>query len=410
MKYLKCNLILKKYRCKSMNIETFKSTVIHGKNYLNKSYIIENNSFWESLYRISVSVAIDYEMLKNLFNTCQRPAIQEITNYNINPLNKVSDISYADYDDCSLGIILSKIGASIESYEILLSHIDRYELEENKHIHKGTIYYFLGGQYISKKEDVEKGLLYIHKAFIEDDLKHYPSVYQIPYTPSYKFISLDTNNTKQALLAIVRRIVNFIETNFINSYNTKLNKNISYKDIFDKFLNKALATGDHRHLDHVVYFNLLINKLEKIYKMPKNIFNSLAGEILLADFIANICLLIESYGKYKINISDRTATIDKLHKKLIDDGFYATWCNSKINGKDFEEEKLENTLNNLFNNSYSPTNTCITIIDELQSSFFLSWGLRNKVHHNINSIQILKDNFRTIVEKQMMFFIDFALK
>lgn len=146
-----------------MDIETFKSAVINnyerqGVDYQNKSHIINNTPFWESLYKISGAVAIDYEMLKNLFYTCQRPDIQEINNYDKNPLNKVSDISYADYDDCSLGIILPKIGNSIESYEKLLYQIDRYELEEKKHIHKGTIYYFLGGQYFLKKEDVEKGL------------------------------------------------------------------------------------------------------------------------------------------------------------------------------------------------------------------------------------------------------------
>ena len=60
---------------------------------------------------------------------------------------------------------------------------------EKKHVHKGAIYYNL--QLIYLLIDVnDLALLNIHKAFVEDDMKHY-GIENFPRTDSYKFIVLD---------------------------------------------------------------------------------------------------------------------------------------------------------------------------------------------------------------------------
>lgn len=113
-------------------------------------------------------------------------------------------------------------------------------------------------------------------------------------------------------------------------------------------------------------------------------------------------MLIESFCKLKLGISgtisqiydDKSKGIKKLYR----------WKGGYINSTDFEDVNLGNTLKYIFNNSYNKSN------DALQNSFYLTWGLRNNFHHNIESIQIIRENFKIIIGKQMEFFINFVIK
>lgn len=95
--------------------------------------------------------------------------------------------------------------------------------------------------------------------------------------------------------------------------------------------------------------------------------------------------------------------------QLCNHPLYSIWEKGKLINADFEVHKLEKVLKDIFNNCYV-NNSGKTIGDEVESSFFLSWGLRNKVHHSIESLEILQRYFKDIIRKQMMFFIDFASK
>ena len=362
----------------------------------NEPYVYDNEQYWEALSQSYAKGGYNYEFLKRVFNSCIRPSKKEIEDYKENPENKVSVTEYAAYDDKMFGIT-DIYPTEIQPYYNLLDLIYRYEKDEKKHVHKGTIFYFLLEEHL-KRNQVEEGLLFINKAFIEDDLKHKDTTAKFPDSPAYKFIVLNSTNPKQALLTIVKDIVNFMDTEFMNRLGYR------YEDFWNSFLkessNKPSVREAHTWLDHVIFFNSFIVRLKKIYDTPSEIFDSIFGEIIYSNIIGDLCLLIESFCKTKLSI---TGTFKIIYAKLWDHGqkIY-NWTGGFINNSDFKGASLENTLNLIFGNNYQST-------DPLENSFYLSWGLRNNFHHNIESMSIIKDNFKEIIKKQMEFFFDYTI-
>lgn len=355
-----------------------------------QTHVYNNESYWKRLYQL---VDKDYISLKVVLDTCPRPFKSEISRYKEDPKNKVSDISYADFDDRTFGLV-SLFPKNIDSYENLLKRIYRYEQEEEKHVHKGTIYYFLAEEYF-KKDDIEKGLLFTHKAFIEDDLKHLDARNYFPNTPAYKFIILNIQEKEQSSYYIVKRIVNFLEETFFRDMEHL------YDAFFNGFLNKASITENHKWLDQVIFFNSFAVKLDKIYRTPEEVFDSMLGEIMLSSITGDFCLLIESFCKVKLNLDGVINTLYTNRRNGIRNLY--GWQGNSINRSDFEGSELAVTLKTIFNNNYASG-------DSLQNSFFLTWGLRNNFHHNIESMAIIRSNFKEIIKKQMEFFVDFAIK
>ena len=342
----------------------------------------------------------NYDYLKKVFDSCSRPSRQEIENYKENPANKVSNTQYAAFDDKTFGIadIYPK---DIPHYYELLKLIYRYEKEEQKHVHKGNLFYFLLEEHL-KMNQIEEGLLFINKAFMEDDFKHKDTTIKFPDSPAYKFIVLNAANPNQALFTIVKEIVDFMENAFMNDLG------YSYNQFWSEFLNEASNKPDieeaHKWLDQVIFFNSFIVRLKNIYRMPPEIFDSVFGEIMLSTIIGDLCLLTESFCKVKLRINGNISEIyynsndpNTGVKKLYN------WTGKSVTSSDFQGNSLEGTLINIFSNQYNST-------DSIQNSFYLTWGLRNNFHHNIESMAIIKENFREIIKKQLEFFFDFAIR
>ena len=64
---------------------------------------------------------------------------------------------------------------------------------------------------------------------------------------------------------------------------------------------------------------------------------------------------------------------------------------------------INSTLSDIFANKYNK------VKNNLANSFYLTWGLRNKVHHLVYSNSILEIEFKNIVKKQLEFLIDFLI-
>ncbi len=124
----------------------------------------------------------------------------------------------------------------------------------------------------------------------------------------------------------------------------------------------------------------------------------------LSSIIGDFCLLIESICKLKLNLK---GAINKIYldKKNPNKGLNSLykWSGKYITNSDFDDLKLESTLKSVFSNSYKGST------DSLENSFYLTWGLRNNFHHNINSIKIVSKYFKQIIKKQMEFFLDFSI-
>jgi len=96
---------------------------------------------------------------------------------------------------------------------------------------------------------------------------------------------------------------------------------------------------------------------------------------------------------------NNNATLGSIYTELCNNIY--PWSGGLSNA-DFEESQLENTLTLVFNNTYRSNNP-------IQNSFLLTYGLRNKVLHNINSLNVIRRRFLEIIKKQMEFFIDFVI-
>ena len=103
---------------------SYKNIGIDIKN--EQTHVYNNESYWKRLYQL---VDKDYISLKVVLDTCPRPFKSEISRYKEDPKNKVSDISYADFDDRTFGLV-SFLPKNIDSSENLLKRIYRYEQED----------------------------------------------------------------------------------------------------------------------------------------------------------------------------------------------------------------------------------------------------------------------------------------
>jgi len=135
-------------------------------------------------------------------------------------------------------------------------------------------------------------------------------------------------------------------------------------------------------------------------KSQSDILSSIIGQIKVAGLIGDFCLLIESFCKQKL---EKTGTLGSVYYNSIKDLY--GWSNHPADGQlklDFEQDSLENTLDTIFEGHYISD-------DKIQNSFLLTWGLRNKVHHNIFSTTVIQKHWKEIILNQMRFFLDFAI-
>jgi len=359
----------------------------------------DSNQQEEYLKKIKKFDENNPDTLKYIFDIYKHPSEEDVNDYFKDLAKKVPiGIKNADIDDLTyLKCINFHPNLPFQEFFTksgkFLKMVLNYEKHKKKHIHKGAIYYNLHIIYLQIGVN-DLALLNIHKAFIEDDMKHYGNE-NFPRTYSYKFIVLDETCPN----SFVKIVKSFIENEF-------LKPKYAFKDFYDNFLNKAsnLSKDEHKWFDHIVFFNNFLVKLERVYRLPKDIYNSILGELNLSSIIGDFCLLIESICKLKLKLK---GAINKIYfdKKNPNIGlnFLCKWSANFISNSDFNDLKLEATLKSIFSNSYNGSS------DSLENSFYLTWGLRNNFHHNINSIKIVSKYFKQIIKKQMEFFLDFSI-
>ncbi len=340
----------------------------------------------------------NFQTFKDLINSYPHPSLTDVEAYKSNPTKKViiTDIDYGGIDDLICGTIngITKTTTPDEAYPKLIPYLNvilRYEEIEKKHTHKGSIYFNIG-QYLIKTGEVENGLYFIHRGLIDDDMKHL-GVMNFPGVYSYQLIILDKNLNHP----YVNDMIHFISQKFLKT-------KYSYDDFFDNFLDKPskVSANNILWLDHIAFFHFFTFHLKKRYTLPDDLFDSVLGELTSSNLIGDLCLLIESICKLKfpsLNTTGRETFSDvNIEMRKI-----YSWRGASVNGNDFGIANLNSTLTEIFSNSYKGST------DSLQNSFYLSWGLRNKIHHKINSMGIIRENFKKIIEKQMEFFLDLVI-
>ncbi len=362
-----------------------------------KKYGLDSNQINDIYSNLENFLKIkDYNSLKILLNTYPHPTFKDVENFNSDHNKKVvlSSINYAGVDDRLYEIICQlKRGFTEEVYKDsfkYLNLIDKYENEEKKHTHKGAIFYNIG-QFLFNQGRIEEALLFNHRGLKEDHMKHLGKD-NFPKVDSYKIVTLDNTLNNP----VINTAIEFITNNFLDSH--------TFSDLYKKFLDlpSSVIQDELMWLDHIAYFTKLIIKLQRYFSYYEDLLYSTLGELLVSNLLGEICLLIESTCKFKLKSSlPADATFGTIYFNELRVNHYSWSAN--FSNDDFKEKNLDITLSDIFNNRYGGS------IDPLENSFCLSYGLRNKVLHNINSLRIVRENFKEIVEKQMEFFIDFVI-
>ena len=340
----------------------------------------------------------NYENYKEIFDLYPHPPTAEVSKFKLDNSHKVviPKKFYAGIDDLVHGCTnYLDINTDPEKvYRSLINHLNMvllYEERESKHTHKGAIYFNIG-QCLLFKGDIEQALLFIHRGHIEDYMKH-KGIVPFPIVWSYQIITLDPSH-KNPYAEELRKFINsqFLDPTF------------SFQQLYDGFLalpNKA-PSHNFEWFDHVSFFHSLIRRIKVKMEKPKDIYDSILGNIISANLIGEICLLVESICKLKLKIKQPTLNIGsfkflypelKSHYKL----------RGYVNGNDFSEMHINSTLSDIFANKYKNIKT------NLANSFYLTWGLRNEVHHLVYSNSILEIEFENIIKKQFDFLLDFLI-
>ncbi len=268
-----------------------------------------------------------------------------------------------------------------------------------KHIHKGTPYYFYGVSCILN-EDIDKGLLLMHQAFQEDE-QVIPSEKRLEPTPAMCLINLDNTNSKQFFKYKVDEIITFLEK-YMGEYN-RSGHNLNINILRTNFLKKLELR------EEIFFFIYCLFKLEKINKIDKSIKqNSLAIHIN-TNLIFEFCKLTEVLlkKKYSINQVKTKFMLDK-RPDLIH--YIDYFCqdptinlNLRQNNINYLNKELDNnltfqtTITNLANHSYSHIKF-LTTPRPIEYDIALTYCLRNFGGHKIEYQDIINQDFDKIIQ------------
>jgi len=148
-------------------------------------------------------------------------------------------------------------------------------------MHKGTPYYWLGVTAILN-DDFDKGFLYMHNAFEEDQQTKGTL---LPNSPAHFFVTLEANNVNQAFRPKVEYISNYLESK-ITQYNIDRGRSLSLED----FKREWLTNPDL--LDVVYDFVYLLFKFNRM-EVQRELTHNTFGTLLMTTMLFELCRIVE---------------------------------------------------------------------------------------------------------------------
>lgn len=262
-----------------------------------------------------------------------------------------------------------------------------WENTNNVLVHKGTPYFFLGGNQLMQG-NLDNAFLFIHNA-MEEDIRYSIQIGNSSFyktMPAYLFSSL-IDDSKNYLYPYVQNAKNKMDI-FIKNHNTLLTKSFSYVDFETKF-SKNQDLEEPKFFFVYNLFTILNHDVIDTAELRKNEFSKLRN----VDVIFNLCLIIDEVMKKKTNkvfISDSVKQIsaNNLNEQNAGDIY------DSLNFKNDFENAVKTCLNmNYSHNSRNVSKEVLILI--------LVWGLRNFGGHRIEAKQLFVDEYQNLLEKLM---------
>jgi hypothetical protein len=294
------------------------------------------------------------------------------------------------WSNCERDILKGKTKIAEDKIKLACEIVWKQEKLTGYTFHKGTPYYFLGYCYLISG-NLDWAFQMIDNGLTEN-LDTYPKL-GLDYrdAPSYLFMTLNANNPRNYMHAIVLRMKEKVEY-FIKEHNEMSSNNTTY-EVFDKNFLQLID----KSFDNVkFYFVYLIMSLINM-NLPENssLHNNDFSNIRKIELIFDLCLVVDKtlaqkYGTRYISggvikYLNQVVGIADTHDKLINNLSY-------MNGDPFDiRADPQIVANGLL------SDTVLYKKNPIGYSFrcmLLSWSLRNFSAHNLSGIDvILKNSF-----------------
>lgn len=278
---------------------------------------------------------------------------------------------------------------ALQFWRKVLSMTLEWEAKTGKHIHKGSPYAFIANTYLIIG-DIDTGFSYIYNA-IEDDIelnKVCPELNYPSNAPVYLTASL-SSNPHNIMVPLVTEIRSELET-YLNTYNNEFRRTLSMTELDKRFLqNPAFQT-----IKYYFVFNFwtIFEYRRKIgHDLMQNDFSKLKN----ANWLFALCLIIDklfhTHSKYKGRFIGSEIVNYALDKGLMtkDD------LNNLKDRESIQNGEPDQVIPKLLTVALQYNG--IPVRKEIQY-LFVAWNLRNFAGHNIQTQNIIVNNFEDLLK------------
>lgn len=275
-------------------------------------------------------------------------------------------------------------------YKKILSFVHEWEENNKPHkLHKGTPYYFYAVSCILM-EDLDKGLLLMHQAYVEDQRAGKTD------TPASYFITLNSHPKEQFFRTKVIETTQFLDK-LLEEYRTAHSTLLTIEILRERFLGKS------PYEEESFFFVYCIFKLEKIIrKIEKEIRSNRIASHIETTSIFELCKLAEALLVNRIQPGQDIKFANRLGQFCQDRRVRLSIRQGSghnnlgfLNGE--RDSDFENTVKGLLNRTYQHTNF-VTNPTPIEYDIALTYCLRNFGGHKIEDQEIIYVEFEKIIQ------------
>ncbi len=284
-------------------------------------------------------------------------------------------------------------------YKKVLSFVHEWEENNKPHkLHKGTPYYFYA-VFCILKDDLDKGLLLMHQAYLEDQRAGKTD------TPASYFVTLNDEPQEQFFRTKVIETAKFLDE-FLEKYRNAHSASLTLESLRNKFLGKSPFEEES------FFFVYCIFKLEKIIrKIEKEIRANRMASHIETTSIFELCKLAEVLLANKIRSNQNINFASRIDQFCKDTRVSLNLRQSGrqtnlgfLNGE--RDSNFESTIRGLVDHTYSDTRF-VSNPSPIEFDIALTYCLRNFGGHKIEEQELIYEEFEKIAERILntMFFI-----
>ena len=273
-----------------------------------------------------------------------------------------------------------RLATAFALWEWALRPAFAWELQQGRHLHKGTAFYFAGMTAILSR-DLDGGYLLMHRA-LEEDIR--TSGMESPETPAYALVVMDSIQTHQAFRDWVLAKAELV-TMALDKYRREHQRSLDFMAFRSRFLTKPELR------EEVFLFSYSVARLLHFQHLPSTTLSSDFAGQLCANLLFDLALVVDASirckypAKWKfVDLATRLSMnanlgLSKRHLRELNKSFHC----------DFEgtvEQILRKQLR--LSDGVRPVG--------LSAALGLTYGCRNRGAHDVSAVRVIRERFTEI--------------